>query len=88
MRARIDVDRCTGVGWCRIAAPKVFAMGDDGRSYAVDPEPYSAVLLWKAAEGCPRQAVILEDDNGTEIYPRRTTSHKPSSIVASSKRRP
>jgi len=69
MRARVDPNRCAGTGWCLIAARDVFELDDDGRSHARDPESHGEGLLRRAAEGCPMQAVILEDEDGTQLYP-------------------
>jgi ferredoxin len=76
MKARIDRELCAGTGWCLVAAPQVFKVGDDGQTYAADSELRNESLLWRAAEGCPRQAVILEDDDGNQIYPSEGTGCK------------
>jgi ferredoxin len=79
MKARIDHDRCVGAGWCLIAAPQVFSVGDDGLTYAAGADGHSERLLRRAAEGCPQQAVILEDEAGNQIYPRRRVPEAPYS---------
>jgi ferredoxin len=35
----------------------------------MDPEAGDEALLREAVEGCPVQAITLEDDEGNQIYP-------------------
>lgn len=69
MRARVDRDLCIGSAMCVATAPDVFELDDEGLSHVVDQEGADEALLREAAEGCPVQAVILEDDEGNQIYP-------------------
>ena len=70
MRARVDQQLCVGTGWCVIAAPDVFELGDDERSHVIVAHSANERALRDAAEGCPARAVILEDDQGNRIYPK------------------
>lgn len=69
MQARVDRDLCIGSAMCVATAPDVFELDEEGLSRVVDPDAGSDELLREAAEGCPVQAVILEDDEGNQIYP-------------------
>jgi ferredoxin len=69
MRARVDRDLCIGSAMCVATAPDVFELDDEGLSRVVDQDAGTDELLREAAEGCPVQAVILEDDEGNQIYP-------------------
>jgi len=69
MRARVDRDLCIGSAMCVATAPGVFELDDEGLSRVVDPDAGDEELLREAAEGCPVQAIILEDDEGNQIYP-------------------
>lgn len=69
MQARVDRDLCIGSAMCVAAAPDVFELDEEGLSRVVDPDAGSDEVLRDAAEGCPVQAVILEDDEGNQIYP-------------------
>lgn len=64
MRAIVDYDLCEGHGRCQTAAPEVFELRDDDRSYVLlDPIP--APLREKAqraARLCPRQAIALKEE--------------------------
>jgi ferredoxin len=67
--ARVDRDMCIGSAQCVATAPEVFELDNEGLSRAVHPEAGSEELLREAAEGCPAQAIFLEDDEGNQIYP-------------------
>lgn len=69
MRARVDHDICIGSALCVATAPETFELGNDGLARAVNPSAASDELLREAAEGCPVQAIVLEDDEGNQIYP-------------------
>lgn len=69
MRTRVDRNICIGAAMCVATAPDVYELDDQGLSHAVNPDPGDDDLLWEAAESCPVQAVILEDDEGNQVYP-------------------
>ena len=69
VKAIVDRDLCIGSAMCVATAPDVFDLDDEGLSYVVDPEAGDEDLLREAAEGCPMQAIMLEDDEGNQVYP-------------------
>jgi len=69
MRAKVDRDLCIGSAMCVATAPDVFELDDEGLSRVVDEGAADEETLRQAAEGCPVQAVILDDDEGNQIYP-------------------
>lgn len=69
MKAKVDRDLCIGSAMCIATAPDVFELDDEGLSRVVDPDPGDDELLREAAESCPVQAIILEDDEGNQVYP-------------------
>jgi len=69
MKARVDRDVCIGSAVCVATAPDVFELDNEGLSHVVDQDAGSDELLREAAEGCPVQAIILEDENGEQVYP-------------------
>lgn len=69
MKARVDRDLCVGSGFCVEAAPDVFELDDEGLSHAVNPVSDDEASLREAAESCPAQAIVLEDDEGDQVYP-------------------
>lgn len=68
---KITVDRelCIGAATCVAAAPEVFEL--DPENIAIIKKnhntPDEQILL--AAQSCPTSAIILEDENGNQIYP-------------------
>ena len=69
MKAIVDRDLCIGSAMCVATAPDVFDLDDGGLSYVIDPEAVDEDLLREAAEGCPMQAIVLEDEEGNQVYP-------------------
>lgn len=69
MKVRVDLSLCTGVGNCVAVAPKVFRMNEKRQAIVVEGSNAKEDTLWEAAESCPEKAVILEDDNGNQLYP-------------------
>jgi ferredoxin len=71
MRVRVDREACTGVQNCVVIAPEYFEMDSEGVARVLKanvPEEDEDLLL-DAAENCPVDAIILEDDDGEQIYP-------------------
>lgn len=69
MKATVDHDLCIGAAMCVAIAPDVFELNNQGLSEVVHPEAGTDDLLREAAENCPQQAIILQDDAGQQIYP-------------------
>jgi ferredoxin len=69
MRAKVDQGLCIGSANCVAVAPDVFELNNKGLSEVKDPTAGTDDLLQEAAEECPAQAIILEDDDGNQIYP-------------------
>ena len=69
MRVRVDRDLCTGVGNCVAYAPTVFKLDDENKAVVLDPGSVSYDTLEVAAESCPQGAVIIEDDQGRQVFP-------------------
>ena len=69
MKVRIDRDLCIGLSNCVAVAPKVFQLDKERKAIVLAPSAVDDDTLMKAAESCPVNAVILEDDQGNQIYP-------------------
>ena len=69
MKITIDRDECIGCGNCSDIAPEVFELDDEGLSRIVDPEGADEDTIREAAESCPVDCIILQADDGTQIYP-------------------
>lgn len=69
MKVRVDRKLCTGVGNCVALAPTVFAFDEENKAVVLDPSSVSDDALLEAAQSCPEQAIIVEDDKGNQLYP-------------------
>jgi ferredoxin len=50
-------------------APGVFQLDKQNKAVATDIESASQEKIREAAESCPLDAIVLEDDEGEQIYP-------------------
>ena len=70
MKVRVDRELCKGAGSCVAIAPRVFQLDSDDKAVVIDPHGDSDDTIWEAAESCPFDAVILEDEeSGDWLYP-------------------
>ena len=69
MKVKIDRNLCTGVGNCEAVAPTVFKVDKTNKAVLLDPSSVDEKTLMEAAESCPVDAIIIEDDDGNQLYP-------------------
>lgn len=69
MKVRIDRKLCTGVGNCVALLPGVFALDEERKAVLLDVSSADDDALLDAAKSCPEDAIIIEDDDGNQIYP-------------------
>ena len=69
MKVKVDRDLCIGVGNCVAFAPTVFALDEENKAIVLDPSSVDDNTLLEAAESCPENAIIIEDDEGHQLYP-------------------
>lgn len=69
MKVRINRKLCLGLGNCVALAPTVFEFDEEGKAIVLDPSSVDDDALLEAAESCPYDAIILEDDEGNQVYP-------------------
>ena len=69
MKVRIDRELCIGISNCVAIAPSVFQLDKENIAVVIDPSTVDKKKLYEAAESCPQNAVILEDDEGQQLYP-------------------
>lgn len=69
MKARVDRDECVGVGNCVALAPEIFSLDDQNKAVVAEGVSAGDQTLWDAAQSCPVNAVILQDDEGRQVYP-------------------
>jgi Ferredoxin len=69
MKVIVDRDLCQGIGNCVAMAPGVFILDKENKAVATHIEDISQEKIREAAESCPLDAIILQDDEGEQIYP-------------------
>ncbi len=69
MKVRVDRDLCEGAGNCVVAAPTVFALDEENKALVLKPSSVDDDTLYEAAESCPASAIIIEDEQGNQLYP-------------------
>jgi ferredoxin len=69
MKVIVDRNLCQGVGNCVAIAPGVFKLDKQNKVIPTNIESISEEKIREAAESCPLDAIILQDDEGEQIYP-------------------
>ena len=80
VRVRVDWNSCMGSSSCVELAPKVFRLDWTKKKSVFDPAPLELLderprttdpdIVFLAAQSCPYQAIILEDEETNErIFP-------------------
>ncbi len=69
MKVKVDRSLCIGAGTCTVIAPEVFELDSELKSVVKDPSGAPKDRIIDAAKSCPVLAIILEEDDGTRIYP-------------------
>jgi len=66
---RVDREACIGVGNCVAFAPTVFQLDKENKAVVIDASSVDFNTLLEAAKSCPENAIIIEDDEGNQLYP-------------------
>lgn len=69
MKVKVDRELCIGVSNCVALAPTVFRLDDQNKVVLIDPDSVDEETLMEAAKSCPENAIIIEDDDGNQLYP-------------------
>jgi ferredoxin len=69
VRIRIDREKCVSAGNCVVTAPTVFILDEEDKATLLDVTSVDEETLRIAAELCPTEAIVLETDDGEQIYP-------------------
>ncbi len=69
MKVRVDRDLCIGVGNCVAFAPTVFKLDQQNKAVVLDPSSVDDDTLFESAKSCTEDAIIVEDDEGRQLYP-------------------
>jgi len=63
-RIVVDCERCIGSGNCCFYAPNTFDLDDELKSVVVDPGGDDPADVRAAVEGCPVNAISIQDEAG------------------------
>ena len=69
MKVKVDINLCIGVGNSVAYAPTVFKIDEENKAVVLDPSSVDDETLLGAAESCPENAIIVEDDEGNQLHP-------------------
>jgi ferredoxin len=69
LKIRVDREACIGVGNCVAFAPTVFELDKENKAVVIDASSVDFNTLLEAAKSCPENAIIIEDDEGNQLYP-------------------
>ncbi|MFC2031868.1 ferredoxin [Chloroflexota bacterium] len=69
MKVKVDRDLCIGVSNCVVIAPTVFKLDEENKATILNPASVDEQTLLEAAESCPEKAIIIENDEGNQLYP-------------------
>jgi len=69
MQIRIRRSECCGNAQCVDIAPQVFQLDSKQKSVVLDPGTVPLEMLIEAAEACPCSAIVVEDDDGKQVFP-------------------
>lgn len=58
MQVRVDQNKCIGCGLCVSLCPKVFKLGNDGKSHVISKKVVDCDIK-EAIESCPVEAISL-----------------------------
>ena len=69
MKVKVDRSLCVGIGNCVAVASSVFKLDEQNKAVVLDSSSVGEDKLMSAAESCPVNAIIVEDDQGQQVYP-------------------
>lgn len=69
LKITVDEDECIGCGECVDIAPNTFEVNDDDMAEVKDPGGDDEDTIVEAAKGCPVEAIIVTDEDGTQLAP-------------------
>lgn len=73
VRIKVIKSLCISAATCVIEAPDTFDLDEDGVAYVMESEWDDAVDIVMAARSCPTNAIIIEDMEGNQLWPRKNT---------------
>lgn len=69
-KVKVIRDLCIGAASCIAIAPKVFQLDNESKAIIIDAEGNTPEDILAAAQSCPVNAIIIEDENGNQVWPK------------------
>lgn len=69
-KIKILRDLCIGAASCVAISPKVFELDSEAKAVILEPKDDTNENILAAAQSCPVNAIIIEDENGNQVWPR------------------
>ncbi|MBI3980910.1 ferredoxin [Candidatus Microgenomates bacterium] len=69
-KVKVLRDLCIGAASCVAISPKVFQLDSEAKAIILDQGDDTNENLLAAAQSCPVNAIIVEDENGNQIWPK------------------
>ena len=69
LKIKVINELCISAATCVVRAPNTFDLDDDGIAYAKEGTWDEALDIIEAAKSCPTTAIIVENENGQQIWP-------------------
>ncbi len=69
-KVKVLRDLCIGAASCVAIAPKVFQLDQEAKAIIIDNYDDTPENILSSAQSCPVNAIIVEDENGNQIWPK------------------
>lgn len=63
-------DLCIGAASCVAISPQVFQLDNEAKAIILDVDGDTDENILAAAQSCPVNAIIIEDENGKQVWPK------------------
>ncbi len=69
-KVKVIRDLCIGAASCVAIAPKVFELDGEAKAVVLKPDTDTDENILASAQSCPVNAIIVEDENGQQVWPK------------------
>ncbi len=69
-KVKVIRDLCIGAASCVAIAPKVFELDGEAKAVVLNPDSDTDENILASAQSCPVNAIIVEDENGQQVWPK------------------
>jgi len=70
-KVKVDRGLCIGAATCVALAGKTFTLDKEAKAVILETAAEDTKeMILDAARGCPTAAIIIEDENGKQIFPK------------------